>query len=156
MIEINIPGHGNLSLKYIVSDYNGTLACDGKLFPEIDPLIRKLSADLEIHVITADTFGIAKKQLSDLPVKLAILPQHNQDQGKLDYIKKLGVSSVISLGNGRNDKLMLRESALGICLLQAEGSNVQSLLESDIVCRSAKDALELFLNPKRLIATLRK
>ncbi|MBT3312250.1 MAG: ATPase P [Desulfobacterales bacterium] len=156
MLEIDIPGHGRLCLKYIVSDYNGTLACDGKLFPEIDPLLRKLSADLEIHVITADTFGIAEKQLSDLPVKLVVLPQENQDHGKLDYIKKLGASSVASLGNGRNDKLMLKESALGICLLQAEGSNVLSLMESDIVCKSAKDALELFLNPKRLIATLRK
>ncbi len=156
MIEINIPGHGKLCLKYIVSDYNGTLACDGKLLPEIDPLIRKLSTGIEIHVITADTFGIAEKQLSGLPVKLVILPQENQDNGKLDYIKKLGVSSVVSLGNGRNDKLMLKESALGICLLQTEGSNVMSLMESDIVCKSAKDALELLLNPKRLIATLRK
>jgi len=156
MLEIDIPGHGKLCLKYIVSDYNGTLACDGKLFPEINPLLRKLSADLEIHVITADTFGIAEKQLSDLPVKLVVLPQENQDHGKLDYIRKLGASSVASLGNGRNDKLMLKESALGICLLQAEGSNVLSLMESDIVCKSAKDALELFLNPKRLIATLRK
>ena len=156
MIEINIPGHGKLSLKYIVSDYNGTLACDGILFPEIVPIIRKLSSDLEIHVITADTFGIAAKHLSELPVKLVILSQDNQDKGKLDYINNLGASSVVSLGNGRNDMLMLRESALGICLIQAEGSSVRSLFEADIVCNSAKDALELFLNPKRLVATLRK
>jgi len=156
MLEVDIPGHDKLCLKYIVSDYNGTLACDGKLLPEISPLLRKLSADLEIHVITADTFGIAEKQLSDLPVKLVVLSQENQDHGKLKYIKKLGASSVASLGNGRNDRLMLKESALGICLLQAEGSNVLSLLESDIVCKSANDALELFQNPKRLIATLRK
>jgi len=156
MLEVDIPGHDKLCLKYIVSDYNGTLACDGKLLPEISPLLRKLSADLEIHVITADTFGIAEKQLSDLPVKLVVLSQENQDHGKLEYIKKLGASSVASLGNGRNDRLMLKESALGICLLQAEGSNVLSLLESDIVCKSANDALELFQNPKRLIATLRK
>ena len=62
----------------------------------------------------------------------------------------------VCIGNGRNDSLMLKEAALGICLIQAEGANVVSLLNADIACKSAKDALELLLNPKRLIATLRK
>jgi len=51
--------------------------------------------------------------------------------------------------------LMLRDAALGICLTEAEGACVQTLQAADIVCRSAKDALNLLLNPKRLIATLR-
>ncbi len=31
MIEIDIPGCGELRLRFLVADYNGTLACDGIL-----------------------------------------------------------------------------------------------------------------------------
>mgnify|MGYP003423349294 CR=1 FL=1 len=156
MIEIDIPGFGKMSLRYLVCDYNGTLACDGLILPEIIPLIGRLSRDMKIYIVTADTFGITRKCLSDLPVNLTILSQNGQDTGKLAFIKKLGAEMTVCIGNGRNDSLMLKEAALGICLIQAEGANVVSLLNADIACKSAKDALELLLNPKRLIATLRK
>lgn len=31
MIELNIPGRGNLQLHHLVTDVNGTLAVDGEL-----------------------------------------------------------------------------------------------------------------------------
>jgi soluble P-type ATPase len=155
MIEIDIPGCGELRLRFLVTDYNGTLACDGILIPEVIPLIKALSANLEIHVVTADTFGHAAKNLRILPVKLKILPPGSQDQGKADYLRQLGAQSVVCMGNGRNDLLMLRDSALGICVTEAEGSCIQTLQAADIFCRNVKDALNMLLNPKRLIATLR-
>lgn len=155
MIEINIPGWGELRLHFLVTDYNGTLACDGILIPEVIPLIRALSTNLEIHIVTADTFGHAAQNLQILPVKLKILPPDSQDQGKADYLRQLGAQSAVCMGNGRNDLLMLRDAALGICVTEAEGACIQTLQAADIVCRYAKDALNLLLNPKRLIATLR-
>jgi soluble P-type ATPase len=155
MIEIDIPGWGELRLHFLVTDYNGTLACDGILIPEVIPLIRALSTNLEIHIVTADTFGHAAKNLQILPVKLKILPPDSQDQGKADYLRQLGAQSAVCMGNGRNDLLMLRDAALGICVTEAEGACIQTLQAADIVCRYAKDALNLLLNPKRLIATLR-
>jgi soluble P-type ATPase len=156
MLSIDIPGHGVLRLRWLISDFNGTLACDGELIPEVIPLIREISKDLAIHVVTADTFGLAEAQLSGLPVKLTVLPPHSQDQGKLDFIRQLGAQSAVCLGNGRNDMLMLKEAALGICLTEREGACVQTLREADILCKSAPDAFDLLLNPKRLIATLRR
>ena len=156
MVSVDIPGHGVLRFRWLISDFNGTLACDGKLIPEVIPLIREISKELAIHVVTADTFGLAEAQLSGLPVKLTVLPQHVQDQGKLDFVRQLGAESAVCLGNGRNDRLMVREAALGICLTEREGACVQTMLEADILCRSAPDALDLLLNPKRLIATLRR
>ena len=155
MLKVEIPGHGLLCLRCLVSDYNGTLACDGTLIPDIIPLLHALSEHLAIHVVTADTFGFARDQLAGLPVTLTILPPEQQDQGKLDYVKQLGTKSAICLGNGKNDMLMLREAALGICLIEHEGACVQTLLEADIVCKTVSDALNLLLNPKRLTATLR-
>jgi len=31
MLETSIPGHKPLLLSYLVLDYNGTIACDGRL-----------------------------------------------------------------------------------------------------------------------------
>jgi len=155
MLKIDIPGRRELHLRWLISDYNGTLARDGALLPEVIPLIRSLSAQLQFHIVTADTFGLAAKALGGLPVKLTILPPDHQDQRKLEYVRQFRADFVVCLGNGRNDRLMLREAALGICVMEAEGTCVQTLQEADVVSRSAKDALELLLNPKRLIASLR-
>lgn len=51
-----------------------------------------------------------------------MLEPAGQDQQKLKYVKDLGSSHVIAIGNGKNDLLMLRESALGIGIIQAEGT----------------------------------
>ncbi|KAA3658736.1 MAG: ATPase P, partial [Chloroflexi bacterium] len=35
MIEVNIPDFGQLALDYLVLDFNGTLAVDGRLLPTV-------------------------------------------------------------------------------------------------------------------------
>lgn len=51
-----------------------------------------------------------------------MLEPAGQDQQKLKYVKDLGSSHVIAIANSKNDLLMLRESALGIGIIQAEGT----------------------------------
>lgn len=155
MIEIDVPSAGKFRIDHLVCDFNGTIAFDGILMENIIPLLKELSKVLTVHIITADTFGMVEEQTKLLPVNLVIIPPRNQDQAKLDYIKKLGINSVIALGNGLNDNQMLKHSALGICLLQREGCSAETLINADIVCSSAVDALNLMLKPKRLISTLR-
>ena len=155
MLEVDIPGRGKLSASYLISDYNGTLAYDGQLIEGVSALITKVARHLEIHVVTADTFGQAAENLRALPVTLTILPAGDQDQQKAQHVRQLGAEGTVSLGNGRNDLLMLREAALGICIIEAEGVCTQSLHAADVACRSATEALSLLLSPKRLIATLR-
>jgi len=53
---------------------------------------------------------------------LKMLEPAGQDQQKLKYVKDLGSSHVIAIANSKNDLLMLRESALGIGIIQAEGT----------------------------------
>lgn len=155
MIKIEIPGWKKLELKYLVCDYNGTLACDGKLMPHLAELLNSISKHLDITVITADTFGFAKNELADLPVTIKILKKKNQTEQKAKFVQKLGAENCVCIGNGRNDRLMLKEAALAICTVQAEGVAVESLKAADIVCSSALDAMQLLLHPRRLIATLR-
>lgn len=62
---------------------------------------------------------------------------------------------MVAVGNGMNDRLMLRTAALGILVLGNEGTSVQALSSADIVVKDILDGLDLLLNPKRIIATLR-
>jgi P-type E1-E2 ATPase len=155
MISIDIPGFHKLELLHLVSDYNGTLAVDGELLPGVADLLASLAPTIKIHVITADTFGLARAQLADLPVELIIAPAESQADTKLQFVTDLGAETVVAIGNGRNDRKMLKAAAVGIALIQHEGGSAQSIANADLVCYSVIDALNLLRNPKRLIATLR-
>ncbi len=157
MFELKIPGAEILRLKHLVFDFNGTLAVDGHLRPGVRERLRALAKELEIHVITADTFGRAKIALEDVPCRLTILsPDEPHDEAKLKYIQELGPQYVAAIGNGRNDVLMLEEAALGIVVLLEEGVAREALLAADILVRDPVEALDLFLHPLRLKATLRR
>jgi len=155
MVEIKIPGYKTLQLEHIVMDYNGTMACDGYLIEGVREKLKILAGSMKLHVLTADTFGMAASQLKGIPVLLSILPLDNQETGKLDYIKKLGPDSSVCIGNGRNDHLMLKGAGLGIALIQEEGASVETLISADVVCKDILAALDLFTKTKRLVATLR-
>ncbi|CAN5735682.1 HAD family hydrolase [soil metagenome] len=156
MIAISIPAYRELALEHLVLDYNGTLAVDGTVIPGVIPLLKELSALMQLHVITADTFGQAGSQLSGLTVTLTILSQDAvQAEAKLAYVNRLGPDSVVAIGNGRNDRTMVKVAAIGIALVQKEGGASETLVNADVVSSNILDALNLLKYPKRLIATLR-
>jgi len=155
MIDVTIPGYRRIQLKHLVMDYNGTLACDGQIIPGVRGALSSLTDQLELHVLTADTFGKAKKYLEGIPCKLSVLPLENQDIGKLEYVKKLGCENTVCIGNGRNDRLMLKESALGIAVILEEGTAIETLISADVVFTSIISALDFLTNPLRMTATLR-
>ncbi|MBW2370301.1 MAG: ATPase P [Deltaproteobacteria bacterium] len=155
MIEVSIPGFKKLALKHLVLDFNGTLACDGFLLPDVGEALNSLSALLDIHVLTADTFGRAAAQLDGVLCQVAILPESDQANGKLAYVEKLGAANCVSIGNGRNDQLMLKACALGIAVVLEEGASSETLQAADLVCTRILSALALMTNPLRLTATLR-
>ncbi len=155
MIEYVIPGYKTLRLTHLVLDYNGTLAVDGQLVDGVRGCLTVLAKDLEIHVVTADTFGKVKAGMTGIPCTVTILPIERQDLGKLEYVRALGFENTVCIGNGRNDQLMLNASALGVAVILGEGASVETLMAADVACTDIVSALELLINPLRLTATLR-
>ena len=155
MIHIDIPGYRTFDIEHLVLDFNGTLALDGKPLENTFEMLRILSGNLDIHVITADTFGTVSEVLKEFPCHIRILSDKEQHHQKKSLVEKLGADRVVSIGNGRNDREMLKISALGIVVVNEEGAGVEALLNADILCRSITEALALLINPKRLLATLR-
>ncbi|WP_456381336.1 HAD family hydrolase [Hydrogenimonas sp.] len=154
-MNLDIPGFGHLDIRHIVCDYNGTIAKDGIVLPSIGPLFDALSERFSLHVITADTFGSVKDQLATRNVKIEILESDDHTREKADFIRSLGADRCVAIGNGNNDLRMLKASKLGIAIVGEEGCSGRTLSVADLVCRDVSDALELFLYPKRLVATLR-
>ena len=155
MLSIQVPGFGALTLEHLVLDYNGTLAVDGVLLPGVKDTLNTLSDQLAIHVVTADTFGKAADGLDGVNCRLTVLKTGSQDQAKVNFVNRLGADRTASIGNGRNDALMLAASALGIAVILGEGASMVSLNAADIVCTDIASALELLMHPLRLTATLR-
>ena len=155
MIEINVPGGKNLQLEYLILDYNGTVAVDGKPIKGVKECLDTLAEKLKIYVVTADTFGGAKTELDGFHCELIVIPPENQDRAKRDLVERLGADRTVSVGNGRNDRRMVKKSALGIAVVQEEGAACEAVESADIVCSSILAALGLLLNPIRLVATLR-
>ncbi len=152
---IKISGRKTVKIKNIIFDYNGTIAIDGQLIEGVAKSINELSSDFDFHVITADTFGSVNNELKDVNCTLIIVPEENQDLIKLEHLIKLGKETTLCVGNGRNDKLILKESVIGITVIQDEGTSTDTLMASDIICKSIMDVFEFLKKPDRLKATLR-
>jgi soluble P-type ATPase len=127
MIEFVIPGRGEYCLGHLALDLNGTLALDGSLIDGVAERLVALCEQLEIHVLTADTFDAVT-----------------------EVERVLGFATV-----RREDAGMLALAALGIGVLGPEGLAREALEASDVVVPDILAALDLLLKRKRLVATLR-
>jgi len=155
-LKVEIPGGDALIIEHVLCDYNGTLALNGELIAGVTQRLHALAGQVAVHVVTADTYGTVAKSLAELPVSVHVLPADKaQDHGKLEILHQLGSFHTVALGNGRNDRLMLRDAALGIGVIDGEGACFETLAAADMVTRSACDALDLLLHPQRLVAGLR-
>jgi P-type E1-E2 ATPase len=155
MIEVNIPGWRDLKLEELVLDVNGTLAENGILLPGVADLLGRLGSQLNIHLVTGDTYGTLPDIERELGLRGKRLEPQRQAEQKQAYVRELGVDRVVAIGNGVNDHLMLREAALGIAILGGEGLAAAALREADVVVPDIVKGMELLLDTRHLIATLR-
>lgn len=155
MLIVDIPGRGRLQLEHLVLDFNGTMACDGNLLPGVEERLNALANTLNIHVLTADTFGTAAQACRRIKATVHVLEPGEGAVQKQKFIERLGAERTVTVGNGTNDTLMLEKAALGIVVLGPEGTSVKALLAADVVVTDICHGLDLLLYPKRLVATLR-
>lgn len=156
MIEINIPGWGDMEIENIVLDLNGTIATDGRIPPEVKEKIGSLADQVKIYILTADTQGTATEEVRDIRVALIGISEEKSKEAKFESLKNLNPENTAVIGNGNNDQLILKEAAIGIIVLGDEGMSVSAMKNADLVVKDVSNALDLFLKPKRLIATLRE
>jgi soluble P-type ATPase len=64
-----------------------------------------------------------------------------EDEQKARYVAELGKATVAAIGNGRNDRLMLREAALGIAVIGPEGTAGDAVRAAKVVAADPLTAL---------------
>ena len=156
MIEIETPGRDTLRLEHLVLDVNGTIVVDGQLVEGVARRLAELRRSIEVHMLTADTRGRQQAIDAQLRIEAARIAAGDEAAQKAAFVQRLGGESVCAVGNGANDAEMLREAKLAIAVLGDEGLAVEALDGADVVVPHVNVALDLLLNPLRLVATLRR
>jgi len=154
-LKITIPSRIDIHITNIILDFNGTLAIDGKIIAGVTENINVLSKNVDFYVVTADTNGTVEKELAGTTCQIINLSTSMKYQSKLDVLIALGKDKTLCIGNGYNDREVLKQAALGIAILQEEGLATEALLAADMLCHSILDAFSCLNIAHRLIATLR-
>lgn len=154
-MKVKIPGYKELDLKYLVLDYNGTIAVDGGIPESVKERLKILAEEFQIYVVTADTHGNARESCKDLPVEIYTFPSSDAAGSKKRIVEELGADHCVCVGNGRNDVWMFRAAELSIAVMDEEGMYGKLAVEADICVRSIEEGMDLLQKEKRLIATLR-
>jgi len=104
MIRIDIPNRGTIELQHAVFDVNGTLAVDGVPIPGVVDHLKAQAAQLSIHALTAGTHGNLETLEKAFGFSLQII---GTGEEKANFVQKLGPSSVIAIGNGAEDRILV-------------------------------------------------
>ena len=155
MITVPIPGWGELAIEYVMVDFNGTMALDGKLKKEAKDVIDKISRYVKVFVITADTYDSVDSELGTSTVTFIKVNKDGSGEEKAKVVRELGPEKIVAIGNGANDAAMLKEAALGIAVVGDEGCSTALIKEADLVVNDVVKAFGLIAHPERLVATLR-
>ena len=102
------------------------------------------------------THSTASRALADLPVEVRTIEPGSEAMSKRFQLDAVGTMQTAYIGNGANDEKTVAAAALGIAVLGREGAFGATLAAADMVVSSPLDALDLLLNPKRLVAGLRR
>jgi len=163
MIEIDLGRHGCIRLEYAVFDVNGTLTRDGQLIDGVIERMHALRRLVKVHLLTANTYGtqdmidqiLAVAEPPAITTTVLRTEDGPEDEQKAKYIATLGIANVAAVGNGKNDRLMLKNAALGIAVIGPEGTAGDALRGAQVVASDPVSAIDLLLHPVRLKATLR-
>lgn len=160
MIRLAIPGFGPLEIRRIVTDYTGTHSCHGVVRRSVRTRLARLGRLVDVHVLTVDTFGTARRELARLPVELHFLKsERRQDREKQRFVLECGPRHVAAFGNGTIDRLLLKTvrdaGGLAVAVDNGEGCALDAILSANILVHGSERALDLLLEPDSCKATLR-
>lgn len=118
-ITVEIPGYQKLKMRYLILDYNGTIALDGTLQKGVAERLQQLSEQLEIYIVTADTHGTVRKLCQQLPVQIHTFPTSEAAEEKRKIVETLGADYCVCIGNGIMISGQTSQSACAFCTLIA-------------------------------------
>ena len=154
MIGIDIPGGESLRLEHLVLDYNGTLAVDGEIVAGVVRMLNALSQRLQVHVVTADTFGASAPTWRKPPAR-CMSSRSSSRTAETGLHQELGQRRRGLRGERKKRPFDARRGGCRHRSDSTRGRLCQNPGKADIVCTDILSALELLTHHKRIQATLR-
>ena len=155
MKTVTIPGWGSIEIKNVVLDLNGTITESGEPIPGILDYLQTLSnKGFEVYILSGDTRGILREKFEHISAVHTVSAE--TAGAKKAFVESIGPEVTVCIGNGNIDIGMFKISGLSICTIQAEGASANALLHTDIVVTHVRQAIDIILDSKKLIATLRR
>ena len=154
MISILRPGQASLEIDFILIDFDGTLASDGRVHPKAKDKVNLLSKRTKIYILAGDDKQNVEAALRRTKAEIVYLREGERAQAKLELLRRLGGSRTVAIGNGIDDVSMIEEAGLGISVLSKEGTAAPAFGKAGLVFRDVLDALDFLLKPLRQKATL--
>jgi len=147
-LHIPIPGGADLQLEHLVINAQGTLTDRGQPITAALAPLDQIRRHLVVHILSADSFDTPN---SPAAIHLSI----TTGVAKRKYVRTLGPSRCVAIGNSRDDAPMLGLAALGIAVIGPEGTHHDAITAADIVTLSIDEALQLLIDPQVVTATTR-
>lgn len=105
-----------------------------------------------IFLSSGNQRGNGKKIADELGIEFSLA---NSALEKSQIWNSIDPAKSVAIGNARIDIGLFGKSRISILTLQSEGIHVGALQYADILIPSICDALDLFLEPDRLLATMK-
>ena len=151
-LRLEIPGERAIAIDHLLLDVNGTLTDRDRLIDGVAERLSRLRDQLDLHLLSADTFGT----LEELGRRLRVETRRvSRGREKRELVERLGQDRCAAIGNGRNDAAMLATVRLGIVVIGPEGASGVAVADADAVFVSIVAALDFLLEPDVAGSTLR-
>ena len=154
MISIQRPGMESLDIHFILIDFEGTLAMDGRVHPKAKDKVNLLSKRATITILTKSNREKVEETLKKMKVEILYVTEEDSSQQKLNVLQRLGPHQTAVIGNGLDDVRIMEQAGLGLCVIGKEGSSAEAVAKADLVVTNVLDALDFLLKPMRQRAAL--
>ena len=154
MIILQRPGRTPLEIEFILLNFEGTLVTDRRIHPKAKDKLNLLSKRTNIYILTRGNKEVVSEVLKKVKAEVIYFKEAEASEKKLEFVRRLGGTRTVAIGNGFDDALMMEEAGLGICVIGKEGASAETMGKADVVVTNILDALDFLLKPFRHQATL--
>ncbi len=140
-------------MEYLLIDFEGTLASDGRVHPKAKDKINLLSKRLKIYILAKGERERVEERLKKIKAEVLFLKEGEASREKVDLLRKLGPEKTIAIGNGMDDAAMCEEAGLSIGVIGREGACSNTLNKANLIVTDILSALDFLLKPLRQKAT---
>jgi soluble P-type ATPase len=154
MIHLQRSGQEPLEIDFILIDFEGTLASNGRVHPKAKDKLNLLAKRAKIYILTKEKKEDVEEVLRKVNAEIVYLTEGESSKMKLDLLRQLGATRTVAIGSGADDGAMIKEAVLGLCVIGKEGASSEAVKNADVVLTDILNTLDFLLKPLRQRATL--